>query len=213
MSLKRMIEFTAEQLCNGKAVGWYQGRMEFGPRALGNRSILADPRAQSVQKDLNLKIKFRESFRPFAPAVLAEYAQEWFKMDFESPFMLFTVPVLGAKTRSNPNSRGKKLVNLISKIPAVTHVDHSARVQTVSKDDNPIFHRLLGKFFELTGCPVLVNTSFNVRGEPIVCTPSDAIDCFLGTHLDVLVLGNFVFQKSDLETKFYENFSKRFKPD
>ena len=178
LSDEEIVRCTAEDLANGRAVGWFQGRMEFGPRSLGSRSILADPRSADAQRNLNLKIKKRESFRPFAPAVLAEETPKWFDIKTESPYMLFIADVL-------PGVR----------IPAVTHVDSSARVQTVSEKTNPRFHALLKKFHELTHCPVLVNTSFNVRGEPIVCSPADAIRCFLTTDLDTLVIENCYLRK------------------
>ena len=174
-----LLAATAEALAAGKAVGWFQGRMEFGPRALGARSILADPRSPAMQSTLNLKVKRRESFRPFAPAVTAEAAQAWFDLPVESPYMLLVADV----TRRE--------------IPAVTHVDNSARVQTVRQDQNPRFHALLRAFEERTGCPVLVNTSFNVRGEPIVCTPEEAFRCFMGTEIEVLVIGDCYLRKED----------------
>ncbi|MEB3211786.1 MAG: carbamoyltransferase [Leptolyngbyaceae bacterium] len=193
---------TAQALAAGKAVGWMNGRMEFGPRALGARSILADPRSPTTQRDLNLKIKFRESFRPFAPSVLEEDAHEWFDLEAPSPYML-----LVGEVQEHQRLPGYEIVDKIiglnkqlapiSTIPAVTHVDGTARVQTVSHDVNPRFHALLGKFKEITGCPVLVNTSFNVRGEPIVNTPEDAFRCFIGTGLDVLVVGNCFLDKSE----------------
>jgi carbamoyltransferase len=195
-----VIDVTARSLAEGKAVGWFQGRMEFGPRALGSRSILADPRSPTMQKLLNLKIKYRESFRPFAPAVLREDVARWFELDYDSPYMLLVADVkrehLRAMTADERKLFGIDKLNVTrSTIPAVTHVDNSARVQTVHSDTNPRFHALLTRFKELTGCPVLVNTSFNVRGEPIVCSPKDALRCFLGTELDLLVCGNAVLWK------------------
>ena len=196
-----LINIISEALAQGKAIGWHQGRMEFGPRALGARSILADPRSPTAQKQLNLKVKFRESFRPFAPSVLREDVAEWFQMNCDSPYMLLVADV--AKDKQIPmNYEEQKLfgiekLNVIrSDIPAVTHVDYSARVQTVHKDTNPKYHDLLVRFKELTGCAVLVNTSFNVRGEPIVCTPDDSFRCFMGTELDMLVVGNSILYKS-----------------
>ena len=190
----------ATLLAQGKVVGWFQGRMEFGPRALGNRSILGDPRLPDMQKRMNLKIKFRESFRPFAPSVLAEKADDWFEMDAESPYMLLVAPV--APERRLPAAPGDERLRGIdrlnaprSQIPAVTHLDYSARVQTVRAEDNPVFHALLERFERLTGCPVLVNTSFNVRGEPIVESPGDAYACFMHTDMDVLVMGSSVLRK------------------
>lgn len=188
-------EQTAQALASGKAVGWMNGRMEFGPRALGGRSIIADPRSPTMQKLLNLKVKYRESFRPFAPSVLREDLSNWFEMDDDSPYMLLVADVVEDK-RKDMTSEEQALfgINKLnvprSEIPAVTHVDYSARVQTVHKETNPRYYELIDRFKELTGCPVIVNTSFNVRGEPIVCTPEDAFRCFMGTELDVLVIGN-----------------------
>ncbi len=188
----------AELLAAGKVVGWFQGAMEFGPRALGNRSILADARSVKMQSQLNLKIKYRESFRPFAPAVLAERVSEWFDLDRPSPYMLLVANVAGDKQVATDGD-GKFGLELLhqqrSQIPAVTHVDYSARIQTVHKETNPRFHALLSEFHNQTGCPVLVNTSFNVRGEPIVNTPEDAWRCFMRTEMDVLVLGNYLLHK------------------
>ena len=185
-----MIETTASALAEQKAVGWFQGRMEFGPRALGARSILGDPRSADMQRNLNLKIKYRESFRPFAPSVLREDVADWFELDSDSPYMLIVADVRKNRRRDmTPEQQalfGIDKLNVVrSEIPAVTHVDYSARIQTVHADTNPLFHRLLKRFKALTGCPVLVNTSFNVRGEPIVCTPEDAFRCFMGTELDL----------------------------
>ena len=187
-----MIDRAADLLAQGKVVGWFQGRMEFGPRALGGRSILADPRGADVQKVVNLKIKFRESFRPFAPAVTRDRCSDFFDLDEESPYMLLVAPVKGARVEGSGLDRRH---HIDSAIPAVTHVDGSARVQTVEEDVNPRFYRLLKAFEARTGCPVLVNTSFNVRGEPIVCTPSDAYTCFRRTHMDVLVMGGQLLTK------------------
>ena len=187
-----MIETTAQALAGQKAVGWFQGRMEFGPRSLGARSILGDPRSPEMQKTLNLKVKYRESFRPFAPAVLREDVSEWFDHASDSPYMLIVADVREDKRRlMTPEEQAlfgiDKLNVSRSEIPAVTHVDYSARIQTVHRETNPLFHQLLSRFKALTGCPILVNTSFNVRGEPIVCTPEDAFRCFMGNELDVLV--------------------------
>lgn len=192
----------ATELASGKAVGWFQGRMEFGPRALGGRSILADPRSEQMQKTLNLKVKFRESFRPFAPAVLREHVGEWFEIESDSPYMLLVADVRPSRRRAMSESENSlfgidKLNVARSEIPAVTHVDYSARIQTVSADTNPRFHALLSAFNAQTGCPVLVNTSFNVRGEPIVNTPQDAYRCFMGTGLDVLAIGNCLLFKEE----------------
>jgi len=192
----------ADLLASGNVVGMFQGRMEFGPRALGNRSILADPRDPEMQRVLNVKIKQRESFRPFAPAVLAEHAHEWFELSQESPYMLFTAPV-AASRRDDAEEVGEaasifeQLAAIRSEIPAVTHVDGSARVQTVDSDRAPAFHRVIRAFHDLTGCPVVVNTSFNVRGEPIVHTPEDAYRCFMTTEMDVLVLEDCILQRSE----------------
>jgi carbamoyltransferase len=197
-----MIEATAQALAGQQAVGWFQGRMEFGPRSLGARSILGDPRSPAMQKNLNLKVKYRESFRPFAPAVLREDVSEWFELDSDSPYMLLVADVKEGKRRQMTADEqalfGIDKLNISrSEIPAVTHVDYSARIQTVHSETNPLFHKLLSRFKTLTGCPVLVNTSFNVRGEPIVCTPEDAFRCFMGNELDLLVVGNCVLRKTE----------------
>jgi carbamoyltransferase len=195
-----MIEATVDALGDSKAVGWFQGRMEFGPRALGGRSILGDARSPTMQRTLNLKVKYRESFRPFAPSVLREAVADWFELDEDSPYMLLVADVVDHRRRlMNQDEQAlfgiDKLNVARSQIPAVTHVDYSARIQTVHADTNPRYHRLLSAFNERTGCPVLVNTSFNVRGEPIVCTPEDAFRCFMGTDIEVLVAGNCMLQK------------------
>ncbi len=197
---REIIDLTAAALSEGKAVGWMQGRMEFGPRSLGNRSILGDPRSPSMQKNLNLKVKYRESFRPFAPSVLREDVADWFEFDAESPYMLLVAGVKAERRRKmsteEANLFGIDKLNVPrSEIPAVTHVDYSARIQTVHEATNPKYHALLKRFKELTGCPVLVNTSFNVRGEPIVCSPEDAFRCFMGSELDVLVVENCYLEK------------------
>jgi carbamoyltransferase len=192
----------AELLAGGRIVGWFSGRMEFGPRALGARSILGDPRVPSMQADMNVKIKLREGFRPFAPSVLRERMQQWFELDVDSPYMLLVAPVKRERQVPMEEARraglwGIDLLNVPrSDIPAVTHVDYTARVQTVSEETNPEYHALMRAFETLTGCPVLVNTSFNVRGEPIVCTPVDAYRCFMRTNIDYLVLGSFLLAKS-----------------
>ena len=213
-----MIENTAEALADGKAVGWFQGRMEFGPRALGNRSILADPRSPSMQKLLNLKVKYRESFRPFAPAVLREDVAEWFEIDSDSPYMQLVAPVRRDRCRSMTTAEGElfgidKLNVSRSDIPAVTHVDYSARIQTVHRDTNPVFHDLIRAFKRRTGCPVLVNTSFNVRGEPIVCTPEDAFRCFMGTELDLLAIGNSLLRKEEQSHALKLDYKNAFELD
>ena len=198
-----LCDVVAEKLSQGAAVGWYQGRMEWGPRALGNRSILGDPRDPEMQKKLNLKIKYREGFRPFAPSVLAEDADEYFGLEGEpSPYMLVVAPV--KESHRNPLPEGysdmdmwKRLYIQRSDVPAITHVDYSARIQTVHKDTNPRYHQLISAFKKRTGCGMVVNTSFNVRGEPIVCTPNDAYRCFMRTEMDYLVLGNFLFAKDE----------------
>jgi carbamoyltransferase len=195
-----MIEATVDALVEEKAVGWFQGRMEFGPRALGGRSILGDARSPTMQRTLNLKVKYRESFRPFAPSVLREAVGDWFDLDDDSPYMLLVADVVDHRRRlMNQDEQAlfgiDKLNVARSQIPAVTHVDYSARIQTVHADTNPRYHRLLSAFNERTGCPVLVNTSFNVRGEPIVCTPEDAFRCFMGTEIEVLVAGNCMLHK------------------
>jgi carbamoyltransferase len=195
-----LLDRTAELLAGERVVGWLQGRMEFGPRALGNRSILGDPRSTKMQSVMNLKIKYRESFRPFAPSVLRERVAEYFSLDTDSPYMLLVAPVSEkwriAMTPEQQRLFGIEKLNVPrSTLPAITHVDYSARVQTVHEDTNPRYYGLLRRFEALTGCPVLVNTSFNVRGEPIVCTPSDAYRCFMRTEMDVLVVGNFLMLK------------------
>jgi carbamoyltransferase len=213
-----VIDLTAQALAEGKAVGWHQGRMEFGPRSLGCRSILADPRSPDMQKTLNLKVKFRESFRPFAPSVLREHAHEWFDMSHDSPYMLHVANVIEARRNDMSDSENalfgiEKLNVQRSGIPAVTHVDYSARVQTVHRETNPIYHRLISRFNELTGCPVLVNTSFNVRGEPIVSSPEDAYRCFMSTGLDVLVVGSAMLYKCDQPAELLSNYQSEYELD
>jgi carbamoyltransferase len=213
-----MLDATAAALAEGQAVGWFQGRMEFGPRALGNRSILGDPRSPSMQRQLNLKIKYRESFRPFAPSVLAEDASEWFELESASPYMLLVADIRDEHRVALPSDydelRGLEKLNVPrSSVPAVTHVDFSARIQTVHRDTNPLYHDLLTRFKELTGCGMLVNTSFNVRGEPIVCTPEDAWRCFMGTELDLLVVGRCVLQKREQEPELLRDYKAQFALD
>jgi carbamoyltransferase len=213
-----MVEQTADALAKQQAVGWFQGRLEFGPRALGARSILGDPRSPTMQRNLNLKIKYRESFRPFAPAVLREDVAEWFEFDSDSPYMLIVADVRKDRRRTmTPEQRAlfgiEKLNLLRSDIPAVTHVDYSARIQTVHANTNPLFHRLLKRFKDKTNCPVLVNTSFNVRGEPIVCTPEDAFRCFMGNELDLLVVGNCIMHKAAQDQKLRRDYSSAFDLD
>jgi carbamoyltransferase len=211
-----LITRCAQDLASGLAFGWFQGRMEFGPRALGSRSIIADARSPVMQSQLNLKVKFRESFRPFAPMVLAEHASEWFELDVASPYMLLVAPVL-PRHRLAPSATaadGLARVNEArSGIPAVTHVDYSARVQTVHAQTNPKLHQLLTKFQVVTGVPILVNTSFNVRGEPIVCTPAEAFRCFMGTYLDRLVLGNFYLRKDAQSPELAADYAHLFAAD
>ncbi|MFB6421421.1 MULTISPECIES: carbamoyltransferase family protein [Bradyrhizobium] len=213
-----LIDNVAHALVDGKAVGWMQGRMEFGPRALGGRSIIADPRSPTVQKQLNLKVKYRESFRPFAPSVLREEVSQWFHLHSDSPYMLLVADVLN--TKQLPMSEKQKQLFGIDKlnvarseIPAVTHVDYSARVQTVHSTTNPRFHRLISKFKELTGCPVVVNTSFNVRGEPIVCSPEDAFRCFMGTEIEVLAVGNSLLRKEDQSRSLMKDYRSCYELD
>jgi carbamoyltransferase len=213
-----LFERSASDLAEGKALGWFQGRMEFGPRALGNRSIIADARAPNMQTVLNLKVKYRESFRPFAPSVLHEDVSDWFELDRESPYMLLVADVL-KKRRYAVAAEEQALFGIEklkvprSEIPAVTHVDYSARVQTVHGETNPRFHALLSAFKAKTGCPVLVNTSFNVRGEPIVCTPEDAFHCFMGCELDTLAIGNLYLEKQAQNPSLRLDYRNTFEPD
>ena len=215
---KSLINKTAKLISEGKAIGWFQGRMEFGPRALGSRSILADPRSEVMQKELNLKIKFRESFRPFAPAIIEEELNNWFELDKTSPYMLLVSQLKKNKLKNispkDQNLKGIKKLNIKrSEIPAITHVDNSARIQTVNGNTNPKFYSLLKSFNELTGCPILVNTSFNIRGEPIVNTPEDAFKCFMGTNLDYLVIGNCIVEKKEEDKKNINDYRSQFELD
>ncbi len=209
---------TAEFLSNEKAIGWFQGRMEFGPRALGARSILGDPRSDKMQKNLNLKVKYRESFRPFAPSILREDLSDWFNINVDSPYMLLVADVSSNK-KIEMNEEQKKLFGIDklnikrSEIPAVTHVDYSARIQTVTKETNKPYYDLISKFKEKTGCPVIINTSFNVRGEPIVNSPTDAFNCFMGTELDYLVVGNCILEKSKQDPNLKKDYTKEFELD
>jgi carbamoyltransferase len=213
-----LIDTCAEDLVLGKALGWFQGRMEFGPRALGSRSILGDPRSPTMQRTLNLKVKYRESFRPFAPSVLRDRLSDWFEIDCDSPYMLLVADVVKSRRREiTANERelfGIAKLNVPrSEIPAVTHVDYSARIQTVHQDTNPRYYALLSAFERKTGCPVLVNTSFNVRGEPIVCTPEDAFRCFMGSELDVLAVGNCHLRKDCQDPALKQDYEAAFELD
>jgi len=215
---QEMIKTVASELANKKTVGWFQGRMEFGPRALGGRSILADPRSEKMQKELNLKIKFRESFRPFAPSVLREDVAEWFEINCDSPYMLLVAKVHKSKQIKMLDSDKKlfgidKLHIKRSSVPAITHVDYSARIQTVHQETNPKYHALIKEFKKITDCPVLVNTSFNVRGEPIVCSIEDAYNCFMGTNLDILVVEDFILRKEDQDKSIVKNYEEKFELD
>tara|TARA_B100000767_G_C19767851_1_gene538502 strand:- start:282 stop:2120 length:1839 start_codon:yes stop_codon:yes gene_type:complete len=213
-----LIEKVAEALVDEKAIGWIQGRMEFGPRALGGRSIIADPRSPAMQKQLNLKVKYRESFRPFAPSVLSECVSEWFEHDSDSPYMLFVADV-NKKKRLAMKKEEKALFGIAklniprSSIPAITHVDYSARIQTVHADTNPKYHALINKFYEKTGCPIVVNTSFNVRGEPIVCSPKDAFKCFMGSEIEVLAIGNYLLFKEEQSESLKVNYVQKYELD
>ena len=213
-----LIEKTSKDLSSGEAIGWFQGRMEFGPRALGGRSILGDPRSTKMQKNLNLKVKYRESFRPFAPSILREDLSNWFDINVDSPYMLMVANIKKNKTIPM-NDEEKKLFGIEklnikrSEIPAVTHVDYSARIQTVHQETNRKYFKLIKKFKEKTGCPVIVNTSFNVRGEPIVNTPVDAFNCFMGTELDKLIIGNCYLAKKEQNSSLKKDYSKEFALD
>ena len=218
MNYNELIDKTVDCLSKNYAIGWFQGRMEFGPRALGGRSILGDPRSENMQKNLNLKVKFRESFRPFAPSVLSEDLNEWFDIDVESPYMLMVADIKPEKKIQMTNEHQKlfgidKLNIKRSEVPAVTHVDYSARIQTVSKKNNNRFFDLISKFKEKTGCPILINTSFNVRGEPIVNTPTDAFNCFMGTELDYLVIGDCFLDKKKQDPKLKKDYKENFELD
>jgi carbamoyltransferase len=213
-----LIDTVAQALAGEQAVGWMQGRMEFGPRALGNRSILGDPRSPSIQKTLNLKVKYRESFRPFAPSVLRDDVADWFEIDADSPYMLMVAGVRADRRRAMTADEqalfGIDKLNVPrSDIPAVTHVDYSARIQTVHRDTNPRYHALITRFKALTGYPVLVNTSFNVRGEPIVNTPEDAFRCFMGSDLDLLAVGNCILHKSEQDPALKLDYKNAFELD
>jgi len=218
VSEDEMISLTAQALVEGKAVGWHQGRMEFGPRSLGGRSILADPRSAFAQRQLNLKVKYRESFRPFAPSVLRKNVSEWFDLDSDSPYMLLVANVATAKQLKMSSEELKlfgieKLNVPRSEIPAVTHVDYSARIQTVHRNTNPLYFKLITKFNELTGVPVVVNTSFNVRGEPIVCTPEDSFNCMMGTDIEFLAIGNTILKKEDQDPVLLKDYKMKYELD
>ena len=218
LSEDKLIDAVAMALADEKAVGWMQGRMEFGPRALGGRSIIADPRSPTMQKQLNLKVKYRESFRPFAPSVLNEHISEWFEHGTDSPYMLLVAGVKEDKrfimTEEEDALFGIDKLNVPrSSVPAITHVDFSARIQTVHADTNPRYHAVISKFKEKTGCPLVVNTSFNVRGEPIICTPTDAFKCFMGTEIDMLSIGNYVLYKEKQDENLKENYEEQYELD
>ncbi len=213
-----LLDKTSDLLSSGKAIGWFQGRMEFGPRALGGRSILGDPRSDKMQKNLNLKVKFRESFRPFAPSILREDLSNWFDIEIDSPYMLIVADIKNEKkiemTEDQKKLFGIEKLNIKrSEVPAVTHVDYSARIQTVTENTNKRYYDLISKFKEKTGCPIIVNTSFNVRGEPIVNTPKDAFNCFMGTELDYLVIGNCILDKTKQNPNLKKDYTKEFELD
>ncbi len=218
VNYENLIDKTSDYLSNEKAIGWFRGRMEFGPRALGARSILADPRSDIMQKNLNLKVKYRESFRPFAPSILREDLLEWFDMEVDSPYMLL-VANINLEKKIEMSDVQKKLFGIDklnikrSEIPAVTHVDYSARIQTITQSTNKYYYDLISKFKEKTECPVIVNTSFNVRGEPIVNTPTDAFNCFMGTELDYLVIGNCILDKTKQDPKLKKDYTQEFELD
>jgi len=213
-----LISVVVNELKKEKTIGWFQGRMEFGPRALGARSIIADPRSDKMQKELNLKVKFRESFRPFAPSVLREDLNDWFELNYDSPYMLLVSKIKKNKQISM-SDKDKKLFGIDklnvkrSSIPAITHVDYSARIQTVHRETNPRYYNLIKKFKEITKCPVLVNTSFNIRGEPIVCTVEEAFQCFMGTNLDILVCENFILYKNEQDANLLQEYKSKFELD
>ena len=218
LSKDELINEVATALAGEKAVGWMQGRMEFGPRSLGGRSIIADPRSPVMQKQLNLKVKYRESFRPFAPSVLREDVNEWFEHDTDSPYMLIVADVQGKKRQAVTSKQDilfgiEKLNVSRSSVPAITHVDYSSRIQTVHADTNPYYHSVISKFKEKTGCSLIVNTSFNVRGEPIICSPTDAFKCFMGTELDVLAIGNYLLVKEEQDEALKESYEERYELD
>ena len=217
-SYEELFDKVATELADEKVVGWMQGRMEFGPRALGGRSIIADPRSPAMQKQLNLKVKYRESFRPFAPSILREDVSEWFELESDSPYMLIVADIKEDKRREMTKDEDElfgidKLNITRSSVPAITHIDYSARIQTVHADTNPLYHAVISKFKEKTGCPIVVNTSFNVRGEPIICSPTDAFKCFMGTEMDLLVVGNYLLYKEDQDEVHKENYEESYELD
>ena len=218
LSEENVLELTAKELSKGKTIGWFQGRMEFGPRALGARSIIADPRSEKMQKILNLKIKFRESFRPFAPSVIRENVSDWFELNADSPYMLLVADInKSIRIETTKEEKGlfgiEKLKVKRSNIPAVTHVDYSARIQTVHKETNPKYYKLLQEFMKITKCPVIINTSFNVRGEPIVCNIENAYSCFMGTDLDILVCEDIVLFKNQQNSQLMKDSKNKFTLD
>jgi carbamoyltransferase len=218
MSDEETVQAAARALADGKALGWFQGRMEFGPRALGGRSILGDARSAAMQSVLNLKVKYRESFRPFAPSVLREHVAEWFELDHDSPYMLLVADVVASRRLAMTSEQqalfGIEKLNVPrSDIPAVTHVDYSARIQTVHRETNPRYYALISAFHAMTGCPVIVNTSFNVRGEPIVGSPEDAFRCFMGTEIERLAVGNCWLRKDDQDPRLKQNYETAFELD
>ncbi len=217
-NIDQIINITAEEISKQKIIGWMQGKMEFGPRALGGRSIIADPRSSDMQKKLNLKIKFRESFRPFAPSILLEKTNDWFNLNCESPYMLLVAGINKEKkikmSEDDENLFGIDKLNISrSSVPAITHVDYSARIQTVNGKHNLVYYKLLNKFNEITGCPILINTSFNVRGEPIVCNPDDAFKCFMGTEMDILVIENFILYKKEQDQNLLFDYKNKYSLD
>lgn len=205
-------------LADGKAIGWMQGRMKFGPRALGSRSIVADPRSSDMQKKINLKVKYRESFRPFAPSILREHLEDWFELSVDSPYMLFVAEIKSDK-RIDMNEKEKSLFGIDklnvarSLVPAITHVDYSARIQTVHKETNKPYYDLISRFYDKTGCPLILNTSFNVRGEPIVCSPIDAFNCFMGTDLDILAIENYILIKTEQNADLLSSYAFKYEKD
>jgi len=217
-SEEKLLKITADELSKGKTIGWFQGKMEFGPRALGARSIIADPRSETMQKKLNLKIKYRENFRPFAPTIIREDLSEWFDLDCDSPYMLL-VANINNNIKKEMTEDEKKLFGIEklnvkrSDIPAVTHVDYSARIQTVHENTNPRYYKLIKNFKNITKCPVIVNTSFNIRGEPIVCSIEDAYKCFMGTDLDMLVCEDYILYKEKQKELLSEDYKNKYDSD